>query len=137
MILSFADLNYQLPSRNPFDRIIDHNTPWRSGNQLGGVSVNLDAKVGSGTLTSTTAWRYWNWDPSNDRDFTGLPVLTLSQAPSKHKQWTQEIRYAGDFSSHLSGVAGVFIIGQDLKTDPVHTEESGFCPMAVFPKLYK
>lgn len=120
------DLNYQLPSLNPFDRIVDHNTPWRSGNQLGGVSVNVDAKVGSsGILTSTTAWRYWNWDPSNDRDFTGLPVLTLSQAPSKHKQWTQEIRYSGEFSSRLSGVAGVFVIGQDLKTDPVHTEESG------------
>ncbi|HET6766170.1 MAG TPA: TonB-dependent receptor, partial [Chitinophagaceae bacterium] len=119
------DLNYQLPSRNPYDRIVDHNTPWRSGNQLGGVSVNVDSKVGSGTLTSTTAWRYWNWDPSNDRDFTGLPVLTLSQATSKHKQWTQEMRYAGEFSSRLSGVAGVFLIGQDLKTDPVHIEESG------------
>jgi len=120
-----ADLKYQLPSRNPFDRIVDHNTPWRSGNRLGGVSVNLDAKIGSGTFTSTTAWRYWNWDPSNDRDFTGLAVLTLSQAPSKHQQWTQEIRYSGNFSSHLSGVAGVFLIGQDLKTDPFHTEESG------------
>ncbi|HET9277054.1 MAG TPA: TonB-dependent receptor, partial [Flavitalea sp.] len=120
-----ADLGYQLPTRNAFDRIIDHNTPWRSGNQLGGVSVNIDAKIGSGTLTSTTAWRYWIWDPSNDRDFTGLDVLSLSQAPSKHKQWTQEIRYAGNLTSRLSGVAGVFLIGQDLKTDPVHTEESG------------
>lgn len=119
------DLNYQLPSRNPFDRIVDHNTPWRSGNQLGGASVNIDAKVGSGTLTSTTAWRYWNWDPSNDRDFTRLAVLSLSQATSKHKQWTQELRYAGNFSSRLSGVAGIFIIGQDLKTDPAHIEESG------------
>lgn len=120
-----ADLKYQLPSRNAFDRLIDHNTTWRSGNQLGGATVNVDAKLGPGTLTSTTAWRYWNWNPSNDRDFTGLAVLSLSQAPSKHQQWTQEIRYAGDFSSKLSGVAGVFIIGQDLKTDPYHTEESG------------
>jgi iron complex outermembrane recepter protein len=120
-----TDLKYQLPSRNPFDRLIDHNTAWRSGNQLGGATVNVDAKIGEGTLTSTTAWRYWNWDPSNDRDFTGLAVLSLSQAPSKHQQWTQEIRYAGDFSSKLSGVAGVFMIGQDLKTDPYHTEESG------------
>ena len=120
-----ADLGYQLPTRNAFDRIIDHNTPWRSGNQLGGVSVNIDAKIGSGTLTSTTAWRYWIWDPSNDRDFTGLDVLSLSQAPSKHRQWTQEVRYAGNITSRLSGVAGVFLIGQDLKTDPVHTEESG------------
>lgn len=120
-----ADLNYELPSRNPFDRKIDHNTTWRSGNDLGGVSLNVDAKIGGGTLTSTTAWRYWTWDPSNDRDFTGLPVLTLSQAPSKHQQLTQEIRYAGDLGKHLSGVVGLFIIDQELKTNPYHTEESG------------
>jgi iron complex outermembrane recepter protein len=120
-----ASLNYQLPSRNPFDRVIDHNTPWRSGNQLGGASVNVDAKIGRGTLTSTTAWRFWNWDPSNDRDFTGLSVLSLSQATSRHEQWTQEVRYAGDLSQKLSGVFGVFFIGQDLNTDPYHIEESG------------
>lgn len=120
-----TSLNYRLPSRNPYDRIIDHNTPWRSGNQLGGVSVNADIKIGRGSLSSTTAWRYWNWDPSNDRDFTGLPVLTLSQAPSKHKQLTQEIRWAGEFSQKLSGVFGVFLVDQELKTDTVHTEESG------------
>jgi iron complex outermembrane recepter protein len=120
-----ADLNYQLPSRNPFDRVVDHNTTWKSGNDLGGVSLNIDAKIGNGTLTSTTAWRYWNWDPSNDRDFTALPVLTLSQATSRHEQWTQEIRYAGDITSNLSAVVGVFAIGQDLNTDPYHIEESG------------
>lgn len=120
-----ADLHYELPSRNPFDRLIDHNTTWRSGNDLGGVSLNVDAKLGGGTLTATSAWRYWHWDPSNDRDFTALPVLTLSQATSKHQQWSQEVRYAGEFSSKLSGVIGIFVIGQDLKTDPVHIEESG------------
>ena len=120
-----ADLGYDLPSRNPFDRKIDHDTPWRSGNDLGGVSLNADIKLGAGTLTSTTAWRYWNWDPSNDRDFTGLPVLSLSQATSKHQQWSQEVRYAGEFSSRLSGVFGVYAIGQRLKTDPYHIEESG------------
>jgi len=120
-----ADLNYELPSRNPFDRIIDHDTPWRSKNQLGGLSLNADFQLWNGTLTSTTAWRYWNWGPSNDRDFTGLPVLNLSQAPSRHDQWSQEIRYVGDFTSNLSGVIGIFILGQNLKSDPVHTQESG------------
>lgn len=119
------DLNYQLPSRNAFDRIVDHDTPWRSNNDLGGISLNTDVQLGEGTLTSTTAWRYWNWGPSNDRDFTGLPVLTLSQAPSRHEQFSQEIRYAGDFSKKLSGVLGVFYLSQNLKTSPYHTEESG------------
>ena len=50
---------------------------------------------GRGALTSTTAWRYWDWKPSNDRDFIGLPVTTISAAPSKQTQWTQEVRYAG------------------------------------------
>lgn len=120
-----ADLGYSLPSRNPFDRKIDHDTPWRSGNELGGVSLNVEAAIGPGRLTATSAWRYWNWDPSNDRDFTGLPVLSLSQATSRHEQWTQEVRYAGDISKRLSGVAGVFFIGQNLKTAPYHIEESG------------
>jgi len=120
-----ADLNYTLPSRDPFDRLIDHDTPWRSGQDLGGVSVNADFNLGAGTLTATSAWRYWDWDPSNDRDFTGLQALALSQATSKHRQWSQEIRWAGTFSSRLSGVFGVFAFGQNLKSDPVHIEESG------------
>lgn len=120
-----ADLRYQLPTRNPFDRVIDHNSPWRSGNQLGGVSLNADVKLGRGTLTSTTSWRYWLWDPSNDRDFTGLSVLQKSQATSRHSNWTQEVRYAGDISQSISGVVGAFLIGQTLKTDPFHIEESG------------
>lgn len=120
-----ADLNYSLPSKNPFDRLIDHDTPWRSGNDLGGVSLNIDVEIGNGTLTSTSAWRYWNWDPSNDRDFTALPVLTRSQGTSRHQNWSQEIRYSGEFSSRLSGVVGLYAIGQELNTDPVHTEESG------------
>ena len=120
-----ADLNYSLPSRNPFDRLIDHDTPWRSGNDLGGISLNIDVEIGNGTLTATSAWRYWNWDPSNDRDFTALPVLTRSQGTSRHQNWSQEIRYSGEFSSRLSGVVGLFAIGQELNTDPVHTEESG------------
>jgi iron complex outermembrane recepter protein len=118
-----SDLNYQLPSLNAFDRKIDHDTPWNSGNDLGGVSLNIDTEIGPGTLTSTTAWRYWNWDPSNDRDFTGLQALAKSQNPAEHENWSQEIRYAGKFSSKLSGVVGLFYIDQEVQ---IHgTEESG------------
>lgn len=118
-----ADLNYQLPTLNAFDRKIDHDTPWRSGQDLGGASLNIDTKIGKGTLTSTTAWRFWTWDPSNDRDFTGLQVLAKSQNPSRQTQFTQEIRYAGQLSSKLTGVVGVFFIDQSSTTKGV--EESG------------
>lgn len=117
------DLNYQLPSQNAFDRKIDQDTPWRSNQDMGGLSLNIDTKIGAGTLTSTTAWRFWNWDPSNDRDFTGLQVLAKSQNPTRQTQITQEVRYAGQLTSKISGVVGVFFIDQTSQTDG--TEESG------------
>ena len=119
------DLGYTLPSKNPFDRTIDQNTPARADNNLGGISINVDSKIGKGTLTSTTAWRYWKWNPSNDRDYTGLASLTKSQGNSKHDQWSQELRYAGNLSSNVSGVIGTFFLGQNLRSDPVQTEEVG------------
>jgi iron complex outermembrane recepter protein len=120
-----ADLGYTLPSTNPFDRKIDQDTPWRSYQDMGGASVNVNIKVGNGTLTSTTAWRFWDWDPSNDRDFTGLQGLAKSEAPSKHRQWSQEIRWAGTLTDGLDAVFGLFAIGQKLRADGAHVEEAG------------
>jgi iron complex outermembrane recepter protein len=120
-----ADLGYTLPSTNPFDRIIDQDTPWRSNQDMGGASVNVNIKVGNGTLTSTSAWRFWDWDPSNDRDFTGLQGLAKSEAPSKHRQWSQEVRWAGTLTEGLDGVFGIFAIGQRLRADGAHVEEAG------------
>ncbi len=120
-----ADLGYTVPSPNPFDRITDQDTPSKANNQLGGVSLNADIKLGPGTLTSTTAWRYWKWDPLNDRDYIGLPVFTISAGNSKHNQYSQEIRYAGTFSERVSGVVGLYYLYQDLQSDPVQTEEAG------------
>jgi iron complex outermembrane receptor protein len=58
-------------------------------------------------VTSTTAYRYWDWKPSNDRDFIGLPVTSISAAPSYQTQWTQEVRYAGGVAA-AELRAGVF-----------------------------
>ena len=120
-----ADLGYTIPYKSPFERKLDLDTPSKADNQLGGVSVNADIKIGRGTLTSTSAWRYWKWVPLNDRDYIGLPVFTISSGNSKHDQWSQEIRYSGKISPKLSGVVGVFGLWQDLTSDPVQTEEAG------------
>lgn len=120
-----ADLNYKIPYSSAFERIVDLDTPSKADNQLGGVSLNADIKLGGGTLTSTTAWRYWQWTPLNDRDYLGIPVFTISAGNSVHDQWSQEIRYSGRISPRLSGVVGLFGLWQDLKSDPVQTEEAG------------
>jgi iron complex outermembrane receptor protein len=120
-----ADLDYELPSRNAFDRKVDHDTPWNSGNDLGGASLNIDVELRTGTLTSTSAYRYWIWDPSNDRDFTGLQALAVSANFAAQDNWSQEFRYAGSFSERLSGVIGVFALGQEVRSNPVQVEESG------------
>ncbi|GLU53995.1 TonB-dependent receptor [Dyadobacter frigoris] len=120
-----ADLGYTLPYKSAFERKLDLDTPSKADNRLGGVSVNADIKLGKGTLTSTSAWRFWKWTPLNDRDYIGLPVFTISSGNSAHDQWSQEIRYSGKISPKLSGVVGVFGLWQDLKSDPVQTEEAG------------
>ncbi|MDQ7948469.1 MAG: TonB-dependent receptor, partial [Pedobacter sp.] len=110
-----GDLGYQQPKVNPFSREISTNTPWKQNQSIGGIALNLDYKIGKGTLTSTTAWRFWNWDPTNDRDFTELAALTKSQGNSRHDQYSQEVRYAGNINDRLSGVVGVFFLAQNLK----------------------
>ncbi|QPH39789.1 TonB-dependent receptor [Pedobacter endophyticus] len=110
-----SDLGYQQPKIDPFSREINTNTPWRHNQSIGGLSLNVDYKIGNGTLTSTTAWRFWNWDPTNDRDFSQLSALTKSQGNSRHDQYSQEVRYAGNIAEKLSGVIGVFALAQNLQ----------------------
>jgi iron complex outermembrane receptor protein len=109
-----SDLGYAVPSANPFDRTIDTDTPWRSNQNLGGAALTADLDVGPGRLTSISAWRFWDWDPSNDRDFTGLAVTTISGAPTRHEQWTQEVRYTAPLSPSLEMVVGAFGFRQTI-----------------------
>ncbi len=120
-----SDLKYTAPSYNAFDRLTDIDSPLRSNQDLGGASLNVDWKLGPGRLTSTTSWRYWDWDPSNDRDFIGLPVTTISAGTSKQRQWAQEVRYAEDVSRTVNVVAGAFVFSQRIESDPVIKQEQG------------
>jgi len=120
-----ADLNYTAPSFNGFDRLTDIDTPLRSFQGMGGSSLNIDWRIGRGRLTSTTGYRYWDWNPSNDRDFIGLPVTTISAAPSNQTQWTQEVRYAGDLSPTVNFVVGAFAFRQALDSNPTFKQEQG------------
>ncbi|WP_198661776.1 TonB-dependent receptor [Lewinella sp. IMCC34183] len=120
-----ADLGYAPPSLDPFDRVIDHDTPWRSDQDMGGVSLTAELDRGNGVLTATSAWRTWHWNPSNDRDFTGLSAIARSQAPSVHQQWSQEVHYAGPLTERVEGLIGAFVFYQRLDPKGAHVLEAG------------
>ncbi len=108
-------IGYQVPSSNPYDRLTDLDAPLRARNEMGGASVRAKWDVGAGTLTSVSAYRYWDWQPSNDRDFTGLAVTTRSQNPTQQKQWTQELRFERQ-GGRIDIVAGLFGFHQSVRT---------------------
>ena len=110
-----AAQNYQVPSTDPFDRLTDVDADLKAGNKIGGASLRARLDLGSGQLTSVTAWRFWDWKPANDRDFTGLPITTVSQNPSQQDQFTQEFRYShsGDRIDVLLGAFGFY---QEVRT---------------------
>ncbi len=119
-----AASGYAPPSLDPFDRLVDTDTRHAAKQFFGGGALTLAWDAGPGTLTAITAYRYWNWYPSNDRDFTGLPITTVSANFSRQQQYTQEIRWASDGNGPVSLVAGLFAYRQTLRNDPLQEQGS-------------
>ena len=114
--------NYIVPSRNVYDRLTDIDASLNAGNKIGGASLRVKWDVGPGTFTSITAWRFWDWQPENDRDFTGASVVSKSQNPSQQDQYSQEFRYNYE-GDKLDFVAGLF--GFKQRIDTQGTEQQG------------
>ena len=98
-----AGLGYEPASRDVYDRLSDIDADLLIDTQDGGVSLIADWGLGATTLTSVTAWRYWDWDVANDRDYTGIPIQMVQRIPSRQDQYSQELRLAsnGDAATEL------------------------------------
>ena len=116
-----AAQNYAVPSTNPFDRLTDVDSPLRARNQIGGASLRAKIDTGIGTITSVTAWRFWNWDPSNDRDFLGLPITSKSNNPSHQDQYSQELRLSGE-TGRFGYTLGAFGFYQKIRTEGIQQQ---------------
>jgi iron complex outermembrane receptor protein len=113
-----AGLGYEPPSRDVYDRLLDIDIEPMIDTQDGGVSLIADWQLGEGTLTSVSAWRYWDWDVGNDRDYTGIPIQTVQRIPSRQDQYSQELRYASDTTQRLRHVSGLYWFEQDIGGSP-------------------
>ncbi|HWK35595.1 TonB-dependent receptor [Sphingomonas sp.] len=111
-----AAFGYAPPSTNPFDRVTDLDADINSRQEVGGASLVANWDVGPATLTSVTAWRYWDWLPANDRDYIGLPITTVSQNPSQQKQFSQELRLASNGDGRFQYTLGAFYFHQTIDT---------------------
>jgi len=113
-----AGLGYAPPSRDVYDRLTDIDADLRIDTQDGGVALIADWELGPGTLTSVTAWRYWDWDVDNDRDFTGLPIQPVQRIPSRQDQYSEELRFASDGEGHWTSVVGLYFFTQRIAGKP-------------------
>ena len=119
-----AAQGYAVPSTDAFDRITDVDTPLRAKQSLGGASLVANLDLGGATLTSVSAYRFWNWDPSNDRDFIGLPITSASNNPSQQEQFSQELRIASNGKRTVDYVLGAFYFYQTIDTQGLQVQGS-------------
>jgi iron complex outermembrane receptor protein len=111
-------LGYAPPSLNVYDRVTDIDADLHVDTQDGGVSLIADWNLGATTLTSVTAWRYWDWDVANDRDYTGIPIQMTQRIPSRQDQYSQELRLASNGGGALSYVGGLYFFRQEISGRP-------------------
>lgn len=109
---------YTPPSTNVFDRLSDIDSSLHIDTQDGGVAAIVDYDFRFAGLTSVTAWRYWDWDVSNDRDYTGIPIQTTQRIPSRQDQYSQELRLASQGAGPLQYVAGLYFFSQKVAGRP-------------------
>lgn len=112
---------YTPPSTNPYDRLVDVDSPIQARQILQGLSANVNYDLGATTLTSVTAVRYWDWTPQNDHDYTALSIRAKSNNPSAQKRWSHEFRLTSNGDQKLDWVIGFFGYGQKVETHGIES----------------
>ncbi len=100
---------------DPFARKGDSDGHYQSNMKGYGLSGQIDWEVGNNTLTSITAYRWWDWRPSNDGDSTALPIITKAQQANDQRQFSQEIRLASTGQNTVDYVLGAYYFWQVVR----------------------
>lgn len=114
-----AGLRYAPPSFNAYDRLTDIDAKLAVDTNEGGVSLVGDWDLGYDTITSVTAWRFWNWNAANDRDYTGLKIQLQQGIPSRQDQISQEFRLASNGGGPFGYVLGFYYFRQVITGRPI------------------
>ncbi|MDR3510576.1 MAG: TonB-dependent receptor [Caulobacteraceae bacterium] len=112
--VAYAEHFGYTPVVNPFSRQADTNSQIQARQETGGISAEADWSLPKATLTSITAWRFWNWWPANDSDYTPLSILTRSQNGDYQNQFSQEFRIASSGSNLIDYVGGLYFFREQI-----------------------
>ena len=123
-----AGQGYQVPSTKIHDRLTDIDAILGVETSEGGVTGIAGWEIGSATITSVTAWRFWQWDVNNDRDYIGLPIQLVQRIPSRHDQYSQELRIASNERRPIEYVAGLYYLDQKI----TGTQNTVYGPLATY-----
>lgn len=89
------------------------NDPQYMRVRQGGGSVQVNWRLDGGyTLTSITAYRSWQFLPTNDADDTGVSAIINAGQEVDDEQWSQEIRLASPSGGPIDWVTGLYYFYQ-------------------------
>ncbi len=115
-----AGQHYQPASTNAFTRRTDIDAFLKVLSREGGVAAIADWRLGSDlSLKSISAWRYWQWDAANDRDYTALSIQTIQGIPSRQDQYSQEFQLSSLATGRLAYTVGLYFFTQTIRGKPV------------------
>ena len=110
-----ARLNYTLPSYGAFARLGNSNSHYQANMESYGVSGEVDWDTGPVSLTSITAYRWWDWYPANDTDSLALSVNLKGQQVNFQRQFSQELRLASNGKHFIDYQAGLYYFWQTVR----------------------
>lgn len=102
------------PVIDPFARISVNNRETFFRNESGGVSAQVDADLSGATITSISAWRFWNWTPQGDLDFLPLSAFAAADNVDRQDQYSQELRIASNGNNKVDYVAGLYLYDETI-----------------------
>src|SRR6185436_7465995 len=105
-----------VPQFDPFARQVNISQRQSMETTNKGASAEANWKLGEYTLTSVTAWRNWEFLPTNDLDYLPLDIQHTGGGNIWNRQTSQELRIASPTNRAIDFVAGAYLYWQRLET---------------------
>ncbi len=103
---------------------IFQNVPTPLSNKTDAVTANVDIDIGPMTLTSVTGWRRNVEDFVQDFDASSVDLFTTHR-PQTFRQFSQELRLAGDVAPWLNALVGLYYFDSHYRLSQTSNFGSG------------